>query len=161
MIHDKKLLEKFHALPEDKQSEVIDFIDFLDSKMKPFHLSFVVPDIQAARQFYVDILGCEIGRDTGKWIDILFFGHQLTLHQERQGMTARAIDHFGPILDKVEWLNVLHALKDNDISFEMDPLIKADGTEEESGKYIVKDPAGNILEFKYYLDFDMTVKAQK
>lgn len=32
MIQDKKLLQKFHALPTDKQSEVIDFIEFLESR---------------------------------------------------------------------------------------------------------------------------------
>lgn len=34
MIQDKQLLEKFHNLPSDKQSEVIDFIEFLESKTK-------------------------------------------------------------------------------------------------------------------------------
>lgn len=32
MIHDKQLLQKFYALSTDEQSEVIDFIEFLESK---------------------------------------------------------------------------------------------------------------------------------
>lgn len=34
MIQDHKLLENFHALSPDKQAEVIDFIEFLQSKQK-------------------------------------------------------------------------------------------------------------------------------
>ena len=32
MIQDKQLLQKFYALSTDKQSEVINFIEFLESK---------------------------------------------------------------------------------------------------------------------------------
>ncbi|PIW47810.1 hypothetical protein COW20_11595 [bacterium (Candidatus Blackallbacteria) CG13_big_fil_rev_8_21_14_2_50_49_14] len=32
MIQDKQLLDEFHALPPDKQAEVIDFIGYLRSK---------------------------------------------------------------------------------------------------------------------------------
>ena len=34
MIQDNQLLEKFHALPAEKQSEVIDFIEHLQNKEK-------------------------------------------------------------------------------------------------------------------------------
>ena len=32
MIQDKQLLDEFHALPPDKQAEVIDFLGYLRSK---------------------------------------------------------------------------------------------------------------------------------
>ncbi len=47
--------------------------------IKPFHLSIVVPDLEQARVFYVNLLRCAVGRDQGQWIDILFFGHQMSL----------------------------------------------------------------------------------
>jgi extradiol dioxygenase family protein len=125
---------------------------------KPFHLSIVVPDLERARTFYVNLLDCKVGRDKGQWIDILFFGHQMTLHQERNGMVAKAIDHFGPILEKEEWKKVSDRFRSNGIAFEMQPLIKEEGTDTESGKFIVKDPADNILEFKYYKSFSTTVE---
>ncbi len=50
---------------------------------QPFHLSLVVPDLNRVRAFYVDVLGCRVGREMGSWLDILFFGHQLTIHQDR------------------------------------------------------------------------------
>ena len=124
---------------------------------RPFHLSFVVSDLDAVRGFYVDVLGCEIGRDLGDWIDILFFGHQLTIHQENDREPAVAIDHFGLILDKPTWLGVAETCKTHSIEFAMDPRIIGEGTESESGKYVVFDPAGNHIEFKYYKDFGGTV----
>lgn len=129
--------------------------------MKPFHLSFVVPELERVKPFYLDLLGCEIGRDAGNWFDINFFGHQITLHQEQKGMPAKPVDHFGPILDKAEWLRLLDLFRSHDFNFEREPLIKAEGTDKESGKFMVADPAGNRLEFKYYADFDTTLKRHK
>lgn len=127
------------------------------SVIKPFHLSLVVPDLEKVRVFYVGLLGCEVGRDTGKWIDILFFGHQLTLHQEGDGVIANPIDHFGPVLEKKEWQKISDLLKENSVAFEVEPFVKGKNTESEAGKFLVKDPAGNSLEFKYYDKFSETV----
>lgn len=128
--------------------------------IKPFHLSFVVPDLNHAKEFYVDALGCKVGRNAGDWIDIIFFGHQITMHQERQSMKARAIDHFGPVLEKAEWQAVAEKLSSSDVDFQLPPTVKDNGANSESGKYIVKDPAGNLLEFKYYDSFSTTVEVK-
>ncbi|WP_026305057.1 VOC family protein [Microbulbifer variabilis] len=125
--------------------------------MKPFHLSFVVPDLEKAREFYVNLLGCAVGRDTGEWIDIIFYGHQITIHQEKDGMVAKPIDHFGPLLEKKQWSEILALLKDNSIPFVLEPLVRGEDSENEAGKFVVKDPAGNLLEFKYYNNFSGTV----
>jgi len=124
--------------------------------IKPFHLSLVVPSLDEAKEFYINLLGCKMGRDSGKWIDIIFFGHQITLHQERDTMVAMPIDHFGAILDKQEWNNISGLFSSHGVKFEMRPSIKEEGTDTESGKFIVKDPADNVLEFKYYVDFNTT-----
>ena len=39
----------------------------------------------------------------------------------------------------------------------MKPTIRNKGSDKEAGKYLVKDPAGNLLEFKYYSNFSQTV----
>jgi extradiol dioxygenase family protein len=101
-----------------------------------------------------------VGRDNGKWLDILFFGHQITMHQEQPSMKAKAIDHFGPVLDKAEWQAVAEKLSSSGVAFQLPPTIKDNGTSAESGKYIVKDPAGNLLEFKYYGSFSTTIEAK-
>ena len=72
-------------------------------------------------------------------------------------MAAKPVDHFGPLLDKAQWLELAKVLEANDIAFEMKPAIREEGLDTESGKFIVKDPAGNILEFKYYASFTASV----
>ena len=129
--------------------------------IKPFHLSFVVPNLASAKSFYLDILGCSLGRDSGGWIDIIFFGHQLTIHQENEFVSAKALDHFGPILGKEEWLSVAEKCSQHGVTFEMKPTLKDEGTPLEAGKYLLKDPAGNLLEFKYYSRFDATVEGKQ
>lgn len=116
----------------------------------PFHLSFVVPELRLAEEFYVNFLGCKKGRDTGKWIDIIFFGHQLTLHQETEVMEAKSIDHFGVILEKTEWLSIVQKVEVETLPFVLSPNKKTNDDSSESGKFIIKDPAGNLIEFKFY-----------
>ena len=125
--------------------------------IKPFHLSFSVPNLDETKNFYINLLGCEIGRDTGKWIDVLFFGHQITIHQTPEGIPSISLDHFGVVLSKQDWLDISNKISSCDVTFELNPTIKEEGTTTESGKFIVKDPASNILEFKYYKSFDTTV----
>lgn len=125
--------------------------------IRPFHLSFVVPNKEVARAFYIDILGCTLGRDNETWFDILFFGHQLTIHQASQKNPAFKINHFGPILNKTGWLNVVQQCEGNNVDVLLAPTVKNKGQEDESGKFIVQDPSGNILEFKYYANFTKTV----
>jgi len=46
-----------------------------------FHLAFPVADLAAAERFYTTYLDATVGRRTSRWIDLLLFGHQLTLHE--------------------------------------------------------------------------------
>jgi extradiol dioxygenase family protein len=115
----------------------------------PFHLSLVVPDLKAARNFYVNVLGCRIERDRSRWIDVLFFGHQLTLHQETDSKPAATVDHFGPILDKATWSAIAKTCESLSIEFVRPIRVVGAGTEDESGKFVIADPAGNLIEFKY------------
>ena len=124
---------------------------------KPFHLSFVVSDLEAAKSFYIEVLGCSLGRNSGTWVDILFFGHQLAIHQERENLSAVAIDHFGSVLTKPEWLALSERIGSRSIGFRLEPRIENEGTPNESGKFVIQDPASNILEFKYYANFNDTV----
>ena len=45
-----------------------------------FHLAFPVHDLEQARAFYVDTLGCGTGRLSDKWIDFDLYGHQVVAH---------------------------------------------------------------------------------
>lgn len=48
--------------------------------MIPFHLALTVADLDDARTFYCQVLGCTPTRQAARWQDIDFFGHQLSLH---------------------------------------------------------------------------------
>ena len=45
-----------------------------------FHFSFHITDLNEARRFYGDLLGCQEGRSTDTWVDFDFFTHQISLH---------------------------------------------------------------------------------
>jgi len=116
----------------------------------PFHLSIVVPELPLAEDFYVSFLECKKGRDKEQWIDIIFFGHQLTIHQETNSKKAHPIDHFGVILEREEWLSISQKAKIENVPFILFPTEKMNDDKSESGKFIIKDPAGNLIEFKFY-----------
>ena len=48
--------------------------------MQPFHLAFPTTDLAATRAFMTQMLGAGIGRESEKWVDYDFFGHQVTSH---------------------------------------------------------------------------------
>ena len=107
--------------------------------------------------FYTEVLGCEVGRDNPDWFDIHFFGHQLTIHQANEYMTAFTIDHFGPILSKQRWQELSQRIVDAGIEFVTKPFEKSDENGNGSGKFLIHDPAGNTLEFKYYDKLNDTI----
>lgn len=121
--------------------------------LRPFHLSFVVADMQAAKRFYCEVLDCTLGRDTGAWVDVLLFGHQITIHQANAQQRAQALDHFGVVLDKPQWQALARRLDVQGMAYVLPPRVLAEGGLDESGKFLLNDPAGNLLEFKYYADF--------
>ena len=49
---------------------------------RPFHLAVPAGDLKTATKFYTDILGCKLGnREEDKWVDVDFWGNELTLHK--------------------------------------------------------------------------------
>lgn len=118
------------------------------------HLSLPVDDLAAARRFYEDTLGCRVGRVRDEWIDVWFFGLQLTL-AHRPGEVLAAEDqgsrHFGVVLDDAPSFRALVERVDNrGVSWISAP--DRHGAAELSGKVGGKlaDPAGNVIEIKYY-----------
>src|SRR4051794_34132255 len=78
-----------------------------------FHLAFPVTDLDAARRFYGEFLGCAEGRTSDDWVDFDFFGHQIVAHKVAAKEMADAhslvdgdsvpVRHFGVILDLPGW----------------------------------------------------------
>ena len=52
------------------------------------HLSLPVRDLESSQAFYVDVLGCGLGRERDRFIDVWFFGMQVTLHEQPNQLLA-------------------------------------------------------------------------
>ena len=131
-----------------------------------FHLAFPVTDLEAARAFYTDILGCATGRESDRWIDFDFFGHQLVAHlvapEDHPSNVTNAVDghavpasHFGVIMEWQQYEQAVEMMKANHIEFVIEPYIRFEGQTGEQATLFVKDPSNNHLEFKAFRNIDM------
>lgn len=130
--------------------------------LRPFHLAIPVRDIESTRAFYVDTLGCSVGRESGRWIDFNFFGHQLSAHvrpEELSPVRTNPVDsedvpvrHFGIVLAWDDWHALADRLKKKDITFLIGPTLRFKGRVGEQATLFILDPSGNTLEFKSFRD---------
>ena len=133
------------------------------SKITPFHLAFKVDDLQEARRFYGEVLGCPEGRSSDKWIDFNLFGHQIVAHlvegaensdRHREGNLVDGhsvpVPHFGVVLPPAEWKALAARLKRAGVVFVIEPYIRFEGEPGEQSTMFFHDPAGNALEFKSF-----------
>ena len=130
--------------------------------LRPFHLAIPVTDLVAADAFYCGMLGCDKGRSDTRWIDLNFFGHQVTLHlvaDNGDKAVTNPVDgddvpsrHFGIILDMPDWQVLADKLQAADIKFIVPPRLKFAGETGEQATMFFFDPAGNALEFKSFAD---------
>jgi uncharacterized protein len=128
------------------------------------HLALPVRDLASSKAFYVDVLGCGLGRERDRFIDVWFYGMQLTLH-ERPGQLlsaeARGVRHFGVSLDPDELCALLERLARHPIDWLDEVSTDYAGTPREQTKAKLLDPSGNVIELKTYVDpvaaFDHTI----
>ena len=124
----------------------------------PFHLAIPAEDLTVSVKFYVDILGCRTGNgEEGKWIDVDFWGNELTLHKtnmklpnERHDvdMGSVPVPHFGVHLDRPIFDKIRENLKTNNIKYLDEPYTRFKDKKEQQETFFIKDPHGNILELK-------------
>ena len=128
--------------------------------INPFHLAIPVDNLEKCRAFYRDIIGCEEGRSSNKWVDFNFYGHQLVIHEapvtkkESNPVDGKdvPVPHFGVVLDLPDWEALADRLKAENISFIIEPYIRFKGEVGEQATMFFLDPAGNALEFKAFKD---------
>lgn len=125
--------------------------------MEPvLHLSIVVADLKSSRHFYVDVLGCRPGRAHDTWMDVWFFGLQLTLQQQPDLVLAPGLQgnrHFGVTLDGDEFAAVVARLDEVDGVRWVSPVsTDYPGTARQQTKGKLVDPSGNVIELKTYVD---------
>ena len=63
---------------------------------QPVHFAFPVHDFEAARDFYVNVIGCKTGREADHWIDFDLYGHQVVALQSEHGQRHRNEYHQHP-----------------------------------------------------------------
>ena len=128
----------------------------------PFHLAFPVDDLQAARRFYGDLLGCPEGRSSDRWIDFDLHGHQIVAHLAPDAAPRQAsnsvdgddvpVPHFGLVLAMDDWKALADRLRAANVEFVIEPTIRFQGQPGEQATMFLLDPAGNALEFKAMAD---------
>jgi uncharacterized protein len=127
----------------------------------PFHLAFPVNDIEATRKFYTEILGCSVGRESERWIDFNFFGHQISAHlaESLDKVPTNPVDgesvparHFGLVLGWNVWHQFVENLNKIEVNYLIEPTIRFEGQVGEQATLFIADPSGNAIEFKAFKD---------
>jgi extradiol dioxygenase family protein len=130
--------------------------------LPPFHLAFPVDDLDAARRFYGELLGCPEGRSADEWIDFNLYGHQIVAHLAPEEARIRAtnrvdgdevpVPHFGIVLPMNEWKALAARLEKAAVEFVIAPTVRFENQPGEQATMFFLDPAGNALEFKAMAD---------
>lgn len=128
-----------------------------------FHLAYHVTDLQRARSFYGDLLGCKEGRSTETWVDFDFFGHQISLHLGEPFITTNTgkvgdhmvpMPHLGIILSQENWQELADRLLASGMEFVLKPQTRFEGEPGEQSTMFFLDPSGNPIEVKGFKNMD-------
>ena len=141
-----------------------DFYTYEDNPI--FHLAIPVDNILNAREFYTSVLGCDVGRESSKWVDLNFFGHQLVIHLANDSLRGESefnevdghkvpASHFGIILSWDNFSSLETYLLSNNIKFTLEPYLRFEGQPGEQRTMFIKDPSDNHIEFKSFRNIDM------
>lgn len=125
----------------------------------PFHYAFPVHDLEVAKDFYGNILGCKEGRSSEKWQDYSLHGHQIVAHWV--GSDYRCQDYYNPVdgdevpvphmglaLTVEQFHELSERVRKAGIEFIIEPHLRFQGMPGEQWTMFFKDPSGNNLEFK-------------
>lgn len=132
--------------------------------LRPFHLAFPVHDLEQARVFYGEVLGCPEGRSSDDWVDFNLYGHQIVAHLAPEECTPSRtshvdehnvpVRHFGVVLDMPTWEGLAKKLQAAKTRFVIEPYIRFKDQPGEQATMFFMDPSGNALEFKAFPSLD-------
>lgn len=124
-----------------------------------FHLAIPCRDLDEARKFYVELLGCRLARYYSDRITLDFFGDQVVCHlaPDRIDIEPQIYPrHFGITLrHKRDFDDLLAKVRNAGADFFKDLFIRFQGEREEHWTFFLRDPSNNLLEFKYYINEEM------
>lgn len=127
-----------------------------------FHLSIPVTNLDSVKVFYEAILGGSVGREEHDWVDILLWGHQITLQHRPEEVldpNDQGTRHFGVILPWKEWEILSEKIQSSGVKFLKPPHVKYPSTKNEQAKFYLQDPSYNVIEIKAYRNQSSTVGA--
>ncbi len=119
------------------------------------HLSLPACDLAEAIDFYVESLGCGLGRVRPDFADVWFFGMQVTLHDAPEQVRAPdpgAVHHFGVTLSAPDMDALVVRAEARGAVFVSPVSTDFPGTPQEQTKTKLLDPSGNAIEIKTYVD---------
>ena len=132
------------------------------------HLAIPAGDLEVAKTFYCDVLGCKTGNsEEGRWVDIDFWGNELTLHQSVERLPtvrhdvdvgAVAVPHFGIHLSEDEFNNLKKRIEDAGLEYLDKPYRRFIGDEFEQETFFIEDTNGNVLEMKTMVNPEVLFK---
>ncbi len=119
-----------------------------------FHLAFPISDIDQAKAFYVDGLGCELGRESPGALILNFYDHQIVAHLTQDPLPPQGgiyPRHFGLVFTKEsDWEALVDRAERQNLTFYHPPRRRFPGEILEHRTVFLADPFNNLLEFKYY-----------
>jgi len=124
-----------------------------------FHFSFAVDDLDRARRFYGELLGCAEGRKLPGRADFNFFGHHIVAHLAPEDVVGdkgkklrdgggTPLRHFGVVMPLDVFERTAKRLSEADVDFIMKPETRQAGTVREQKLMTCRDGCGNAVEFK-------------
>jgi uncharacterized protein len=120
-----------------------------------FHLSFPVRNLAETKRFYVEGLGCDVGRESKGSLILNLGGHQLVAHVVTEAISAQKgiyPRHFGLTFEReAEWAATLARAQAQGLTFYQQPKHRFEGDRTEHRTFFLEDPFHNLLEFKYYV----------
>ena len=119
-----------------------------------FHLAFPVNDIAQTKAYYVEGLGCEVGRENEKSMILNLYGHQLVAHVTQEPLTPQKgiyPRHFGLVFsEEQDWQIFCDRIQHHHLSFYVPPKRRFEGSLLEHRTFFLEDPFHNLMEFKFY-----------
>ena len=122
------------------------------------HLAIPAGDLNTTVKFYTDVLGCSLGNsEEGRWVDVNFWGNELTLHQSEEqlpnvrhdvDMGAVLVPHFGIHLTQKDFDDVKDRIAAAGLKYIDEPYRRFKGNKYEQETFFIADPNNNILEIK-------------
>ncbi|WP_405602052.1 MULTISPECIES: VOC family protein [unclassified Pseudoalteromonas] len=132
------------------------------------HLAIPAGDLKVTTAFYCDVLGCKTGNsEEGRWVDIDFWGNELTLHQSVErlptvrhdvDMGAVAVPHFGIHLSESDFNDLKARIDHAGVEYLDKPYRRFIGDEFEQETFFIEDPNGNVLEMKTMVNPEVLFK---